>query len=321
MTSVAVLPVTVVNAGYCRVVKRFGVISRVLTCGLNVVNPLLDSYVAVDWSFDAAGSRVTGVDIPMHSLRYDPKVVECTTRDQIAVGVNVLVEFRVVDVVRAVTNTPNLFASVETLVAASLLEAVRSLPLAEVTPRVVQGAVSKNLDEASGTYGIELQRVFIESLDIPKEIRTATVAVEAARRQRMAELDKLQQESEIKLSQQRLKLELTQAAAIEEQLVSANEAKKRKAEALAAVEVADLQLQQELKRERLMRELDLEMYGRKLAALRDSRLPTDVTLALARCDALTALGKDPATKLVLAAQETLDRQTLHLHDGTKATTN
>lgn len=319
MTSVAVLPLAVVNVGFCRVVKRFGVISRTLTPGINFVNPLLDTYVAVDWRFESAGSRVWGVDVPMHSLRYDPKTIDCTTRDQITVGVNVLVEFRVVDVIRAVTNTPNLFASVETLVASSLLDAVRSLPLSEVTPRVVQGAVTSNLGEASGTYGIELQRVFIETLEIPKEIRTATVAVEAARRQRMAELDKLQQESEIKLSQQRLKLELTQATAIEEALVSSNEAKKRKAEALAAVEVADMQLQQELKRERLMRELDLEMYERKLAALRDSRLPTDVTVALARCDALTELGKSPATKLVLAAQDGLSQPTLHFHE--QETTN
>ena len=54
-----------------------------------------------------------------------------------------------------------------------------------------------------------------------------------------------------------------------------------------------------------------------LADVANARVEIDPT----QSDALTALGKDPATKLVLAAQETLDRQTLHVHDGTKATTN
>jgi regulator of protease activity HflC (stomatin/prohibitin superfamily) len=310
MSGVAVLPITVVDSGFTRVVKRFGRISRTLMPGVNFVNPLFDSYVSVDWSFEQAGSRVYGVDIPTNSLRYDPRAHECVTRDQITVMIDIQVEFRVEDVVRAVTSSPNLFASIETLCRASLLESVRSLPLADLVPSAIKTAVSTNLIEASGSYGFSVTRVYVEKITIPAEIRSATVQVEAQRRQKLAELAKLEQESSIQLSQQRLKLELTQASAIEQQLVATNEAKKRKAESIAAVEVDELLLQQQLKRERALRQLELEMYREKLAILAESTCRADVLAEVTRADALTAIAKDPAAKLVMAPNDAILRMSV-----------
>jgi regulator of protease activity HflC (stomatin/prohibitin superfamily) len=311
MAELAVMPLVVVELGFVRILKRFGVVSRVLTPGINLLNPFLDSYVAVNWFFDEAGSRVRGVDIPTNTLRFDPELLECVTKDEMRVGVDILVEFRVTDAVRAATSTPNLFASVETLIKTALLESVRSVLLAQLTAVSIQQAVATNLEKACETYGFMATRVFVEGINIPEEIRSATVQVEAQRRHRVAELEKLEQESGIQLSQQRLQLQLVQAAAIQQQQMSSNEQKKLKAEALASIEIEDFRLEQTLKRERTLRELDLEFYRNRLAVLRNSGLPSEVIVALARCDALASMAKDPAAKLILASNDALERTFVH----------
>jgi regulator of protease activity HflC (stomatin/prohibitin superfamily) len=268
----AIVPFCVVRHGTQRVVQRFGVISRVLMPGVNWVTPMVDTFVAVDWSFSNAGSRVVGVDIPTNTLSFDPTELTCTTRDQLAVDIDLLVEFRVDNVAKAVTQSSNLFASIESVVLSAVYEIVRSLNLADVSPRVVQTAITDAVAQTSSDYGFKLVRVFVERIGIPDAISLATESVEAQRRQKVAELDKLQQESEIKLSQQRLKLMLTEAAAVEEQLVVTNNAKKRKAETQAEVEAEELRLAHELRRLRALQDVENEAFKKRLVAIAESPL-------------------------------------------------
>jgi regulator of protease activity HflC (stomatin/prohibitin superfamily) len=308
----AVAPFCVVKHGTQRVVQRFGVISRVLLPGVNWVTPMVDTFVSVDWSFSNAGSKVVGFEIPTNTLSFDPVELMCTTRDQLAVDIDLLVEFRIDNVAKAVTQSNNLFASIESVVLSAVYEIVRSLNLADITPRVVQTAITDAVAQTSGDYGFKLIRVFVERIGIPDAIASATEAVEAQRRQKVAELDKLQQESEIKLSQQRLKLMLTEAAAVEEQLVVTNSAKKRKAETQAEVEADELRLAHELRRMRALHDAENDAFKKRLVAIAESPLSDTVKIAILRGDALAALSKDPSSKLILASQETLREQHLHL---------
>lgn len=308
----AILPWCVVTGGYQRILTRFGIITGTLQPGLHWVTPCLDSYFYVWWQFQQRGSRVRGYDIPTHTLRYDPAKLSCVTKDQINIDVDLLIEFRVVDVIIAARSSPNLFASIESLVLAATYESVRNMTLHEITPAPVQKAVQDRLEEHSEAYGFVVQRVFVESIGLPKNIQDATVAVEAQRRQKVAELDKLKAESEIKLSQQKLKLQLTEAAAVEEMLIVANGAKKRKAEAEAQVLVDEMMHQQALRKQRQQAELENEMYKQRLVALRESGLTPQMIVEMQRSETLRALAKDPASKLILAPQDALREQHLHL---------
>lgn len=308
----AILPWCVVQGGYQRIVTRFGIITGTLQPGLHWVTPCIDAYLYVWWQFQQRGARVRGYDIPTHTLRYDPSKLTCITKDQINIDVDLLIEFRVVDVIVAARSSPNLFASIESLVLAATYESVRNMTLQEITPAPVQLAVEKRLEDHSEAYGFVVQRVFVESIALPANIQQATVAVEAQRRQKVAELDKLKSESEIKLSQQKLKLQLTEASAVEELLIVTNNAKKRKAEVEAQVQVDELLHQQALRKQRQQAELENEMYKQRLVSLRESGLTPQMVVELSRTETLRSLAKDPAAKLILAPQDALREQNLHV---------
>lgn len=323
MTSL--LPLCVVQQGSKRVVKRFGKISHVLDAGVHWVTPFLDEYVYVDWRFSgsrargaAPGARVWGYDIPVHTLVFDPDELSCTTSDQLRAQIDILIEFNITDIVKAITQTSNLFASIEAIVLAAIYETSRALKLADLTPRVIEAAVSEAVGKSAADYGFQLKRVFVENIAGPESISRATEVVETQRRQKVTELDKLQQESEIKLSQQRLKMMLTEAAGVEEQLIANNTAKRLAVAARSEIEVQQLQLAHELeckqKRNaaeteafrakktaetdayRVQQAAEADAYRRRLADIAESTMSDDVKIAMLRSEALQALAKDPRNR-------------------------
>lgn len=332
MTSL--FPLCIVHHGTARVVKQFGKIARTLEPGVHWVTPFLDSYVSVNWRFSGAGSRVHGYDIPVNKLSFDPEGLSCTTADQLDAKIDLLVEFCITDVAKAVTQTSNLFASIESIVLAAIYETSRSVKLAELSPRVIEAAVNQAIAKTAVEYGFQVTRVYVEQIAGPASIAKATEAVETQRRQKVAELDKLQQESEIKLSQQRLKMMLTEASGVEEQLIATNYAKRVALAARAEIEISQLKLAHELECQqkrraaetdayraqqaaeteayRVRQAAEADAYRQRLADLASATMADEVKVALLRSEALQALAKDPSTKLILSAQESLGDQHLHL---------
>lgn len=332
MTSL--FPLCIVHQGTVRLVKQFGKIARTLEAGVHWVTPFLDSYVSVNWRFSNGGSRVYGYDIPVHTLVFDPESLSCTTADQLNAKIDLLVEFCITDVAKAVAQTSNLFASIESIVLAAIYDTSRAVKLTDLSPRVIEAAVVSAIAKTAIDYGFQVTRVFVEEIAGPASIAKATEAVETQRRQKVAELDKLQQESEIKLSQQRLKMLLTEATGIEEQLVATNNAKRLALAARAEIEISQLKLTHELECEQKRRAAETEAYRaqqaaeteayrvrqaaeadayrQRLADLANTAMADDVKVALLRSEALQALAKDPSTKLILSAQDSLGDQHLHL---------
>lgn len=295
-------PIVSVDVNRSRVVKRFGAVTRILEPGLHVINPLLDTFVSVAWAFEHDSddrSPVRGVDIPTDTLRFDPDEICCTTADSVDIHIDLLIEFRIIDVRRATAQTNNLYRSIEASVLAALYSSIRLLKLENVTPVLVEHTVSDALKESAETYGFVVTRVFVENIGLPAELSEATVAVEREKRQMIAELGKRRRETELALAQQNERLQMHQAESLAQAVIATNEAKCKRIVKEGEIAAQELQLEQDLKRERKMRELELELYERRLGAFAHATMPPELKAQIAYAEALVAIAKDPAAKLVL----------------------
>lgn len=296
------MPIVSIDVNRTRVVKRFGVITHVLGPGVHMINPFFDSFVRVQWKFEHDSnedSAVNGYDIPTDTLRFDPDEIECTTADSLDIGIDLLVEFRIVDARLATATTNNLYRSIEASILSALYSSIRSLKLEHVTPQSVEQTVSQTLDKTARLYGFETTRVFVENIMLPDELSEATVAVEREKRQMIAELSKRKRETELALAQQRERLALQEAESLSQSIVAANAVKCLCITKEGEIAAQDMQLQQDLKKEREMREVELLFYKRRLDAFAQASMPAELKAQIAYAEALIALAKDPATKLVL----------------------
>lgn len=309
----AIFPICVVQQGTQCILKRWGKIVRVLNAGVHQVTPLLDEYVYVNWQFsDGVGSRVRGYEIPTNRQVFDPRDLQCTTADQLLANIDLQVEFRVTDVIKAVTQTENLFASIEAVILSAAYDATRRVKFVDLVPRTLEDAVTAAVARSAGEYGFQLVRVFVESIVGPRSITAVTEAVETQRRQKVAELDKLKQEGEIKLSQLRLQLQVTEAEGVEQQVRTTNRGKRLHSQTSAETAADRLRVDQEIDAQQKRQATELEWYSKRLTLLAKSSLSDSVKIALLNSDALQALAKDPSTKLVLGTQDALRASHLHL---------
>jgi len=300
-------PMIVVQDNTVAVIRRFGQFNRVLTPGLNFVVPFLDQWVSVNWEFaTAGGDSVYGYFIPTNSLLFDPDKLKCTTKDQITVEVDLILEFRIKDVRKAVSEVSNPFVAIETLIKTNLYKAIRALRLEECDPATIQLRTLNLLGDSCDKYGIGVTNLMVENVSIPKRIQDATVNVEANRRHALAELEKAKQEKELALAQSALEFEKLQAQHLKENLQIEHEGKKRKYESEMELEVKKNRLQLELDRENAMRDMEHQHLQKRLKIIKESGVNTQYLVEIERSKALQSLSESASSKIVVAPLDVLN---------------
>src|SRR5213595_3269894 len=142
------------------VVERLGRYSRTLTPGLTIVVPFID--------------RIRDMmDLREQVVSFDPQPV--ITEDNLVVSIDTVIYFQVTDAKAATYEIANYIQGIEQLTVTTLRNVIGGLDLEEtLTSRdQINGQLRGVLDEATGKWGIRVNRVELKAIDPPATIKDA----------------------------------------------------------------------------------------------------------------------------------------------------
>jgi len=155
------------------VVERLGRYSRTLEPGLTIVTPFIDRVKPL-------------IDLREQVVNFSPQSV--ITDDNVVVAIETVIYFTINDARSATYEIANPLQGIEQLTVTTLRNVIGGLTLEEtLTAREnVNDQLRIVLDEATGKWGIRVNRVEIKSVDPPQDIRAAMEKQMRAERDRRA---------------------------------------------------------------------------------------------------------------------------------------
>jgi regulator of protease activity HflC (stomatin/prohibitin superfamily) len=140
------------------VVERFGKYKETLPAGLNVVVPFVDKVRYL-------------IDLREQVVSFPPQPV--ITEDNLTVSIDTVIYFQVTDPIAATYEIANYIQAVEQLTMTTLRNIVGGMDLEEtLTSReTINSGLRGVLDEATGKWGIRVNRVEIKGIDPPPSIK------------------------------------------------------------------------------------------------------------------------------------------------------
>jgi len=140
------------------VVERLGRYSRTLTPGLALVVPFVDRIRPL-------------LDLREQVVSFDPQPV--ITEDNLVVSIDTVIYFQVTDAKAATYEIANYIQAIEQLTVTTLRNVIGGMALeATLTSRDdINGQLRGVLDEATGKWGIRVNRVELKAIDPPGSIK------------------------------------------------------------------------------------------------------------------------------------------------------
>lgn len=148
-----------------------GKYSGMLNPGWHVILPIVQSLTKVD-------VRTKAVDVPSQ---------ETLTLDNISIGLNAVIFYRIIDASKAIISVENYFYAISQLAQTSMRNIVGTLELDELLEKrdFVANKIRETVDEASDSWGIDIEAVELKDIRVPIELqRTMAKAAEAEREKR-----------------------------------------------------------------------------------------------------------------------------------------
>ncbi|HST56987.1 MAG TPA: SPFH domain-containing protein [Solirubrobacteraceae bacterium] len=171
--AVAARTIRVIPQARAGVVERLGRYSRTLEPGLTIITPFIDRVKPL-------------VDLREQVINFAPQSV--ISEDNVVVGIETVLYFTITDPRSATYEIANPLQAIEQLTVTTLRNVIGGLTLeATLTAREnVNTELRTVLDEATGKWGIRINRVEIKSVDPPADIRSAMEKQMRAERDRRA---------------------------------------------------------------------------------------------------------------------------------------
>ncbi|SDQ43154.1 SPFH domain-containing protein [Quadrisphaera sp. DSM 44207] len=169
----AVRAVRIVPQASALIVERLGRYSRTLEAGLHVLIPF----------FDRVRSRV---DLREQVVSFPPQPV--ITSDNLVVSIDTVIYFQPTDPRAATYEIANYIQGIEQLTVTTLRNVIGSLDLEQtLTSRdQINGQLRGVLDEATGRWGIRVNRVELKAIDPPASVQDSMEQQMRAERSRRA---------------------------------------------------------------------------------------------------------------------------------------
>ncbi len=150
--------VRIVPQARAGIVERFGRYHRTLYAGLNLVMPFIDRLRPL-------------IDLREQVVSFPPQPV--ITGDNLVVGIDTVIYFQVTDPKAATYEIANYVAAVEQLTVTTLRNVVGGMDLeTTLTSRdKINSELRKELDEATGRWGLRVSRVELKAIEPPASIQ------------------------------------------------------------------------------------------------------------------------------------------------------
>jgi regulator of protease activity HflC (stomatin/prohibitin superfamily) len=172
---VAAKTVRIIPQARAGVVERLGRYSRTLNPGLSIVIPFVDRVKPL-------------IDLREQVVSFPPSGV--ITQDNVTVGIDTVLYFTITDPKSATYEVANPLLAIEQLTTTTLRNVIGGLTLEEtLTSRdKINTQLRTVLDEATGRWGIRVNRVELKAIDPPKSIQEAMEKQMRAERDRRASI-------------------------------------------------------------------------------------------------------------------------------------
>jgi len=150
--------VRIVPQARAGIVERFGRYHRTLYAGLNVVVPFIDRLRPL-------------IDLREQVVSFPPQPV--ITKDNLVVAIDTVIYFQVTDPKAATYEIANYVAAVEQLTVTTLRNVVGGMDLdTTLTSRdKINSELRKELDDATGKWGLRVSRVELKAIEPPTSIQ------------------------------------------------------------------------------------------------------------------------------------------------------
>jgi regulator of protease activity HflC (stomatin/prohibitin superfamily) len=177
------------------VIERLGKYSRTLHSGINIIWPIIDKPRDITWRY-----VIEGMDDQKHirfkqksriDLRetvYDFPRQNVITKDNVSVQINAILYFQIMDPVKAIYEIENLPDAIEKLTQTTLRNVIGELELDEsLSSRdTINTKLRTILDEATNKWGVKINRVELQDINPPEDIKEAMEKQMRAERDRRA---------------------------------------------------------------------------------------------------------------------------------------
>jgi len=184
-----------VNQAEAIVIERLGRFHRVLKAGPHFIMPFVDTTRSVYWTFvrESEGRRhyrftkkITRIDL--REAVYDFPKQNVITKDNVTMEINALLYYQITDPKAAVYEVSNLPQAIEKLTQTTLRNVIGSMDLDEslVSRDAINEKLRIILDEATDKWGVKVNRVELQEVNPPLDIRHAMEKQMRAERDRRA---------------------------------------------------------------------------------------------------------------------------------------
>ncbi len=177
------------------IIERLGKYDRILLPGLHIIVPFLERPREVIWTYvrDVDGRRhyrysqlIKRVDL--RESVYDFPKQNVITKDNVTMEINALLYYQITDPKAAVYEVKNLSEAIEKLTQTTLRNVIGSMDLDEtlVSRDAINARLQAILDEATDKWGVKVNRVELQEVNPPSDIRQAMEKQMRAERDRRA---------------------------------------------------------------------------------------------------------------------------------------
>ncbi|NLI72418.1 MAG: SPFH/Band 7/PHB domain protein [Bacteroidales bacterium] len=177
------------------VIERLGKYNRTLHSGINIIWPIIDKPREITWRYVVEGmgekkhirfSTKSRIDI--RETVYDFPKQNVITKDNVNVQINALLYFQIMDPVKAIYEIENLPDAIEKLTQTTLRNVIGELELDEsLSSRdTINSKLRTILDDATNKWGVKVNRVELQDINPPEDIKQAMEKQMRAERDRRA---------------------------------------------------------------------------------------------------------------------------------------
>jgi len=187
--------VKIVQQSETLVIERLGTYHRTLESGINIIWPVIDRAREVDWRYVEEGPKGRSIvhnrrisRIDLRETVYDFPRQNVITKDNVVTEISALLYFQITNPVKAVYEIANLPDAIEKLTQTSLRNIIGEMDLDEtLTSRdTINSKLRAILDQATHKWGVKVNRVELQDINPPFDIRSAMEKQMRAERDRRA---------------------------------------------------------------------------------------------------------------------------------------
>jgi regulator of protease activity HflC (stomatin/prohibitin superfamily) len=179
------------------IVERLGKYYKTLPSGLHIIVPIFDRPRAIHWRYVRTDYRGNNIitqrvenRIDLRETVYDFPRQNVITSDNVTININALLYFQVTDPYKAVYEISNLPDAIEKLTQTTLRNVIGELELDKtlVSRDTINAKLRDILDEATDKWGVKVNRVELQDILPPEEIKTAMEKQMRAERDKRAKI-------------------------------------------------------------------------------------------------------------------------------------